>query len=171
MVGRRSAFLMAISLGLVAAVVLIQLKSSKSKNILYEVSQPGMQAYPIWPKGGRYLGRQFVRGSRYLPKLADGSSADDESEEDPAGSSAFPPEENAQQAAEEPPVAASAEPTAFPNEDQPVDVSNVVEEHEEPQEPDNFLGDEVFDLPKVSDANDYGDMYLNGKDVEQNRSL
>lgn len=52
--------------------------------------------------------------------------------------------------------------------DEEVPVAAAEGAHEEPVEPDNALGDEVIDFPKVNEASDFGDMYVAGKDAEQN---
>lgn len=165
MAGSRGlASVLAVALGLVAAALLFHAKHDDKKNMLFQAVRDPIADYRMFPiavRRGHYYVRPEVqyRGLRFMPKLAGEESSDEPTE----GPSAFPtedPEPNKELEAKDEP-----EPLA----DQAVDVSKAVDQHEEPQEPDNFLGDEVIDLPKVSDRNDFGDMYLDGKDVEQNR--
>jgi hypothetical protein len=181
MVRRQMSAVLAVSLGLVAAIVLVQLQSHNSPNSLYEVvRQPVREYNGLMPSPRLALNglqrAQLFRDPRY--RFANQHRI---LLETPDVEPAFPPQEaeeekvaDEEKVAEEVKVAqeeqeASPVAEAQPTEDEIVEVPQV-EEHEELQEPDNALGDEVIDLPKISDANDIGDMYVSGKDAEQNRS-
>jgi hypothetical protein len=190
-IDRGMATVMAVALGLVAAVFIFHAKHDNSKTMLYQVAREPVVQYRRFPiamrPGQNFIDPsvQSIRGFRYMPKLADEEPYDEPSN----GPSAFPPEntehkeleeeqneEPKEEVSEEQPSeeVSNEQPAEVASEEQPlgddqVVAASAVEQHEEPQEPDNFLGDEVIDLPRVSEANDFGDMYINGNDVEKNR--